>query len=88
MRQILYDDLGAPVAEELSLTGGVGAGTQVRSALAHNGHLDADAIDVESTGTEITLSGTVRSWAESNQACHVAWAVPGVTKVVNLLRVV
>ncbi|MGW5241739.1 BON domain-containing protein [Monashia sp. NPDC004114] len=88
MSQTLYDDLGAPVAEELSSTGCVEAATQVRKALARHAHLDANTIDVGSMGTEITLTGTVRSWAESNQACHVAWSVPGVTKVVNLLRVV
>lgn len=49
---------------------------------------DADTIHVDTHGTEIILTGTVRSWAESNQACHAAWSIPGVTNVDNRLHVV
>jgi len=61
---------------------------RIRRALVRHARFDADTISVETTGTQITLTGTVRSCAESNQACHAAWAVPGVTKVDNRLRLV
>ena len=60
----------------------------IREALVLGGLTDADTIHVETRGTQITLTGTVRSWAESNQACHAAWSLPGVTDVDNRLRVV
>jgi osmotically-inducible protein OsmY len=41
-----------------------------------DGLADADTIHVETDGTEIVLTGTVRSFAEVNQACHAAWSVP------------
>jgi osmotically-inducible protein OsmY len=56
--------------------------------MARDARLDAHTINVETKGTEVTITGTVRSWAEANEACHAVWAVPGVTKVDNRLVVV
>ena len=61
---------------------------RIQETLVLGGLADADTVDVETHGTQITLTGTVRSWAESNQACHAAWSLPGVTDVDNRLRVV
>jgi osmotically-inducible protein OsmY len=50
---------------------------------------DADArhIQVEVNGSDVTLRGEVRSWAERNQAQQSAWAAPGVILVTNELTV-
>jgi osmotically-inducible protein OsmY len=49
--------------------------------------LDAERIQVEVSGSEVTLRGTVRSWAERHEAEKAAWSAPGVTKVNNYLVV-
>ena len=49
--------------------------------------LDADRITVETKGSEVILTGTVRSWAERQEAERAAWAAPGVTMVRNQLSV-
>jgi osmotically-inducible protein OsmY len=49
--------------------------------------LDARSIDVEVSGTEVTLRGTVRSWLERYEAEKAAWAAPGVTAVHNRITV-
>lgn len=38
-------------------------------------------------GAEVTLRGTVHSWAERRAAEGVAWSAPGVAHVVNNLLV-
>ncbi|MEN8374046.1 MAG: BON domain-containing protein [Gemmatimonadota bacterium] len=60
---------------------------KIRSALTRSAALDADRIQVNVTGTRITLSGNVRSWAERDDAENAAWAAPGVTSVTNELMV-
>jgi osmotically-inducible protein OsmY len=49
--------------------------------------LDARSVEVEVSGTEVTLRGTVRSWLERHEAEKAAWAAPGVTAVHNLITV-
>jgi osmotically-inducible protein OsmY len=56
--------------------------TFVRDAI-----LDARDIQVEVDGPEVTLRGTVRSWAERHEAEKVAWAAPGVRAVHNYITV-
>lgn len=48
---------------------------------------DAARVTVEVKGSEVTLRGTVRSWAERHEAEKAAWAAPGVTDVHNLIAV-
>ncbi|MEP6797411.1 MAG: BON domain-containing protein [Lapillicoccus sp.] len=66
----------------------VEAQAHVRSALMRNALTDARTITVTSSGTELELSGTVRSWHEFREAGDAAWATPGVTLVTNNLVVV
>jgi osmotically-inducible protein OsmY len=42
---------------------------------------------VKTVGNEVTLTGTVRSWAERSQAGMAAWASPYVTQVHNYLAI-
>ena len=53
-----------------------------RSAL-----LDAEKIQVETSGTQVTLRGKVRNHAERDEAERVAWAAPGVWSVDNQIDV-
>lgn len=55
----------------------------IKSAILRNAQLDADAIGVSVAGDKVTLTGTVRSWAERRQADLVAWSSPHVGEVYN-----
>jgi osmotically-inducible protein OsmY len=58
---------------------------KIEEALKRSAEIDASRITVESIGGEVILRGTVRSWAERQEAERAAWAAPGVTRVVNQL---
>lgn len=60
---------------------------RIEDALKRRAALDASGITVETSGSEVTLRGRVRSWAERDDAEHAAWAAPGVTRVENRLTV-
>ena len=61
---------------------------KIEDALRRSAELDASRITVEATGGEVILRGTVRSWAERQEAERAAWAAPGVTRVDNRVTVV
>jgi osmotically-inducible protein OsmY len=44
---------------------------------------DAEKILVNVSGGDVTLSGTVHSWAERELATHSAWGTHGVRSVVD-----
>jgi len=61
---------------------------KIEEALKRSAQLDASRISVETEGSKVILSGTVRSWAEREEAEMAAWAAPGVTEVENRIKVV
>jgi osmotically-inducible protein OsmY len=60
---------------------------KIERAFKRIAHIDASHIRVNSAGSEVTLRGEVRSWAERDQAQQTAWSAPGVTNVRNELTV-
>lgn len=60
---------------------------RIRKSFERNATLDASRITVTVDGGEVTLLGSVRSWAEREEAERAAWAVAGVTAVHDYLRV-
>jgi osmotically-inducible protein OsmY len=59
----------------------------VAGPILRKAQLDSREINVDVNGPEVTLGGTVRSWAERRQAEYVAWEASGVTSVKNNLAV-
>jgi len=55
----------------------------IRRALDRTAALDASMISIFVAGSDVTLAGTVRSWAEFDAARDVAWRAQGVTNVAN-----
>jgi osmotically-inducible protein OsmY len=60
---------------------------KIEDALRRTAELDASRITVEANGDEVILRGTVKSWAERQEAERAAWAAPGVTRVENRIAI-
>jgi len=63
-------------------------GPGIRSAFRRNSRLDASGLSVETVvGGTVILAGTVKSWAEHDEAIAAVWSAPGVTAVDDLIVV-
>jgi len=62
--------------------------TKIEKALLRSAEVDARRIKVDASGGAVTLSGSVRSWAEMNKAVSAAWGAPGVKRVLNQIEIV
>ncbi|AZC14762.1 BON domain-containing protein [Microbacterium sp. ABRD28] len=60
---------------------------RIRRAISRKALLQARQIDVAVMGTTVTLTGTVSTWTEREEATRAAWATPHVTDVDNRLIV-
>ena len=59
----------------------------VENALGRSWSLDDSDISVSVSGTTVTLSGTVNSWYQKEEAGRIAWKTPGIWHVKNELEV-
>ena len=60
---------------------------KIEDALIRSAETDAKRIQVHVDGDKVILTGTVRAWAERQEAERVAWSAPGVASVDNRIVV-
>lgn len=64
-----------------------GLTAKIKSKMALDDHVNANAINVDTSGSVVTLSGRVGSKAERDRALRLARDTLGVTRVVDRLQV-
>lgn len=60
---------------------------KIQSALERQAATDTRSIHVDTAGGKVTLTGNASSWQSIEDASNAAWAAPGVTEVVDQLKI-
>jgi osmotically-inducible protein OsmY len=78
------------VSDQIALRSKVTSSTvksDIEDALKRRAINEAQLINVAVNGRNVTLSGSVHSWAERDLAAHSAWSTSGVANVVDNIKV-
>ena len=59
----------------------------VENAIARNSTINNQSINVNVFGTRVTLTGSVDSWYQRDEAGRIAWNTPGICTLENELKV-
>lgn len=59
----------------------------IQAAFHRNAQLEANGITIEASGSEVVLRGSVKTWAEREEAERAAWMAPGVASVRNEISI-
>lgn len=59
---------------------------KIQSALQRQATTDTNSIHIETAGGKVTLTGHASSWQSIEDAASAAWAAPGVTEVLDQVR--
>lgn len=62
--------------------------SDIEATLKRRAAVDANSIAVEVNGADVTLTGTVHSWAERDLAMQSAWSSSGVRNVIDKMNLV
>jgi len=74
------------VSDQITVTPSVKASivkADIEAAIKRAASEDAKRITVGVSGSDVTLSGSIQSWAERDLATQSAWNSPGVSKVID-----
>ena len=62
-------------------------GSNIKRAFHRNAEVDAGAINIAVDGSKVTLTGKVRAWSERMAAEQAAWAIPGVSQIIDHISI-
>ena len=59
---------------------------KIQSALQRQAAKDTKSIHIDTSGGKVTLTGHASSWQSIEDAANAAWAAPGVTEVIDQMK--